>query len=148
MDEVLHNTALHNHSSRQLDSPTSHWRARHRQVAREWKGTVSTSRPRQPVSGLHSTAPATAQSTELASHSTAALPSRSLALASSQLNLTGLHRQPSNEPPGTSPRNPFRSRVRRRHTSDICALIHRAIIPTAIDPLRLCRLSSSSMSHN
>ncbi|EXF84893.1 hypothetical protein CFIO01_12899 [Colletotrichum fioriniae PJ7] len=94
--------------------------------------------------------PATAQSTELASHSTAALPSRLLStrLEPATANLTGLHRQPSNEPPRTSPRNPFRSRVRRRHTSDICVLIHRAIVPTAIDPLRLCRSASSSMSHN
>lgn len=62
--------------------------------------------------------PATAQSTELASHSTAALPSRLLStrLEPATANLTGLHRQPSNEPPRTSPRNPFRSRVRRRHT--------------------------------
>ncbi|KAK1454429.1 hypothetical protein CCUS01_10391 [Colletotrichum cuscutae] len=139
MDEVLHNDALHNRCSRQFDSPTSHWQARHRQVAREWKGTVSTSRPRQPVSGHRA---------RIAQHRSTAQLVLSTRLEPATANLTGLHRQPSNEPPRTSPLNPFRSRARRRHTSDVCALIHRAIVPTAIDPLRLCRLSSSSMSHN
>ncbi|KAG7050077.1 hypothetical protein JMJ77_0012831 [Colletotrichum scovillei] len=99
-------------------------------------------------SSLHCSSHGSVHRARIAQHRSTAQSVLSTRLEPATANLTGLHRQPSNEPPRISPRNPFRSRARRRHTSDICALIHRAIVPTAIDPLRLCRLSSSSMSHN
>ncbi|KAI3527472.1 hypothetical protein CSPX01_16957 [Colletotrichum filicis] len=97
---------------------------------------------------LHCSSHGSVHRARIAQHRSTAYSVLSTRLEPATANLTGLHRQPSNEPPRTSPRNPFRSRARRRHTSDVCALFHRAIVPTAIDPLRLCRLSSSSMSHN